>query len=50
MLISPEAATGSAYICVRDDGENFIIVEPGANALVSPDRFSEQDFSPYDWS
>lgn len=49
VLISPEAATGSAYICVRDDGENFIIVEPGANALVSPDRFSEQDFSPYDW-
>nr|WP_254696213.1 PfkB family carbohydrate kinase [Lysobacter enzymogenes] len=27
-----ERATGSAFVCVADDGENAIVVAPGANA------------------
>ncbi len=30
-------ATGTAYITVTADGENTIVVEPGANASLSPD-------------
>ncbi|WP_147102798.1 ribokinase [Nesterenkonia populi] len=46
---TPQASTGSAYVCVRGDGENFIVVEAGANALIRPDRFSAEDFAPYGW-
>lgn len=34
-------ATGTAMIAVDDQGENFIIVSPGANALLSPERYAE---------
>lgn len=32
----PDVTTGTAYITVTDDGENTIVVEPGANARLSP--------------
>ncbi|NDK31501.1 PfkB family carbohydrate kinase [Nesterenkonia haasae] len=35
LLVSDGAATGTAYINVRGDGENTIVVEPGANAVLS---------------
>ncbi len=31
-----EASTGSALICVRPDGENTIVISPGANATLTP--------------
>ncbi|WP_258933578.1 PfkB family carbohydrate kinase [Nesterenkonia pannonica] len=46
---TPAAPTGSAYICVRGDGENFIVVDPGANALVTVDRFTVEGFAAYSW-
>lgn len=33
---SPDAATGTAFICLADDGENAITVSPGANSLLRP--------------
>lgn len=33
---SPGTATGTAFICLADDGENAITVAPGANALLRP--------------
>ena len=33
----PGIATGTAFICVSDDGENAITVAPGANATLQPD-------------
>lgn len=33
---SPGAATGMAFICLADDGENAITVAPGANSLLHP--------------
>jgi ribokinase len=33
---SPDAATGMAFICLADDGENAITVAPGANWLLHP--------------
>lgn len=35
------APTGSAVIMVTPDGENSIVVSPGANAQLSPDRVAE---------
>lgn len=36
----PGVATGTAYISVTADGENTIVVDPGANARLSPDDVS----------
>ena len=33
---TPELASGTAFICVSDDGENAITVAPGANAALRP--------------
>jgi ribokinase len=33
---STHASTGTAFICLADDGENAITVAPGANALLRP--------------
>ncbi len=33
-----ERSTGSALICVRPDGENTIVISPGANATLDPAR------------
>lgn len=38
LLVDPEAATGTALISVADDGENHIVVAPGANRKLYPDR------------
>jgi ribokinase len=32
-----DAPTGSAFICVADDGENHIVLDPGANASLRAD-------------
>lgn len=32
----PEAPTGSATVCVAADGANLVVVDPGANARLSP--------------
>lgn len=37
-MISDNAPTGIALICVADDGENHIVVAPGANRTVSIDE------------
>lgn len=37
----PGVATGTAMIAVDDDAENFIIISPGANARLSPQRYAE---------
>ena len=34
--VMPELATGTAYITVTPDGENTIVLDPGANARLSP--------------
>ena len=38
-VIDDEAATGVALICVSPSGENHIVVAPGANAVLTRDRF-----------
>ncbi len=38
---SPTVGTGSAYISVSEEGQNSIIVYPGANSLVSPKTLSK---------
>lgn len=35
-LTTVEARTGTATVLVADDGENLIVVDPGANALLDP--------------
>ncbi len=40
-LQTVDAPTGSAVILVTPDGENSIVVSPGANAQLSPDRVAE---------
>lgn len=37
----PGVATGTAMIAVDDDAENFIIISPGANGHLSPERYAE---------
>lgn len=37
----PGAATGTAMIAVDDAAENFIIISPGANGHLSPERYAE---------
>ena len=37
LLAAVDAPTGRALIAVADDGENFIVVVPGANATVTAD-------------
>jgi ribokinase len=34
VMRSPDTATGMAFICLADDGENAITVAPGANSLL----------------
>lgn len=40
VLQHSDAPTGAAYICVRSDGENTIVVEPGANNLLRAEAFT----------
>lgn len=40
----PDAATGTALIAVAPDGDNQIVVAPGANAMVSPADAGECGF------
>ncbi len=39
----PDIPTGNAYINVSDAGENNIVVNPGANGLVTPELLTEND-------
>ena len=39
----PDAATGTALIAVAPDGENQIVVAPGANARLTPERLPALD-------
>ena len=41
--VVPGAATGTALIVVAPDGENQIVVAPGANALLTPERVPVPD-------
>ena len=41
--ISDTASSGAAYICISDNGENAIVANPGANALVTPDFVREHE-------
>lgn len=36
----PGVATGTAMIAVDDEAENFIIISPGANGQLSPERYA----------
>ncbi|WP_235921358.1 ribokinase [Lentzea tibetensis] len=45
LLISSSRPTGIAYITVTPDGENSIVVSPGANSAVAP-----SDVDAVDWS
>lgn len=36
-----DCATGTAFICVSDDGENAITVAPGANAALRPEHLPD---------
>lgn len=38
-----ERATGTAFVCVADDGENAIVVAPGANAILRGDDLPALD-------
>ena len=38
-----DAPTGTAFICVSDDGENAITVAPGANSRLGPDALPPLD-------
>ena len=38
-----DVATSSAFICVSSSGENSIVVDSSANALVSPDYLAENE-------
>ncbi len=40
---SADASTGIALITVSDDGENCIVVNPGANALVDDDQLARHE-------
>ena len=37
-LVTVDRPTGSAYIAVDDDGENMIVVDPGANGRLAPEH------------
>lgn len=50
-LIRTEAGapTGAAYICVRSDGENTIVVDPGANTADSVADVADEVFAEAAW-
>ncbi|MDZ5076112.1 ribokinase [Nesterenkonia sp. HG001] len=48
-VLAGEGPTGSAFISVRDDGENTIVVVPGANAQLHVEHISEDVFDGADW-
>lgn len=43
LIRCPDHATGTAFICVSDDGENAITVAPGANAALRADDLPALD-------
>ncbi|RPI61609.1 MAG: ribokinase [Planctomycetaceae bacterium] len=43
IMVTPEAVTGTASITVDSRGENYIIVAPGANYLVTPDDLFDRE-------
>ena len=43
LITLPGTASGTALIAVAPDGENQIVVAPGANALLTPERVSVPD-------
>lgn len=43
LIRCPDHATGTAFICVSDDGENAITVAPGANAVLRADDLPALD-------
>lgn len=43
ILIDPAAPTGTAVIAVQEDGENRIIIVPGANGSFTPDRLAASE-------
>lgn len=47
---SSNAPTGRAYIYVRRDGENMIVVDPGANSLARGDSLETYSGRPPAWS
>lgn len=45
----PTLATGTAYIYVRSDGENTIVVDPGANTKEAVEEIPEEVFEEARW-
>ena len=43
VLVLDDGTTGSAFITVTPDGENSIIVAPGANARLAPELFASSE-------
>jgi ribokinase len=46
--VDPDVPTGHAFICVADDGENAIVVIPGANGRVGARDSLPDDLAPAD--
>jgi ribokinase len=41
LVRTPDTPTGTAFICVSDEGENAITVAPGANAKLAPEHWPQ---------
>jgi ribokinase len=48
VIVASGARTGGATIAVNGDGENLILVDPGANSLLSPDEVEAADLGAAD--
>ncbi|HUB43064.1 MAG TPA: PfkB family carbohydrate kinase [Streptosporangiaceae bacterium] len=48
VIVASGARTGGATIAVDGDGENLILVDPGANSLLSPDEVEAADLGAAD--